>query len=84
MIWFNLFEASNLPSKKPWVTPSLFDDTGNPDIVDEWTFGQLQDRETALKTLQNHWDTWITESDFAAIAAAGRVALPQHALFFDC
>jgi aryl-phospho-beta-D-glucosidase BglC (GH1 family) len=68
---------------KPWVTPSLFDNTGNPNIVDEWTFGQLQDQKTALNTLQNHWNTWITESDFAAIAAAGRV-LAQQALFFDC
>lgn len=68
---------------KPWVTPSLFDSTGNPNIVDEWTFGELQNQNTALSTLRNHWDTWITESDFAAIAAAGRV-LAQHALFFDC
>lgn len=58
---------------KPWITPSLFDNTGNPNIVDEWTFGQFQDQKTALNTLKNHWDTWITESDFAAIAAAGRV-----------
>lgn len=56
---------------EPWITPSLFDNTGNPDIVDEWTFCQLQDRTTALSVLEKHWDTWITESDFAAIAAAG-------------
>ncbi|KAI0785373.1 exo-beta-1,3-glucanase [Irpex lacteus] len=56
---------------EPWITPSLFDNTGNANIVDEWTFGQLQDRNTALNTLTQHWNTWITESDFAAIAAAG-------------
>ncbi|KAF7799222.1 hypothetical protein EIP86_010454 [Pleurotus ostreatoroseus] len=56
---------------EPWITPSLFDNTGNPNIVDEWTFGQLQNRNTALNTLTQHWNTWITESDFAAIAAAG-------------
>ncbi|KAI0094429.1 exo-beta-1,3-glucanase [Irpex rosettiformis] len=56
---------------EPWITPSLFDNTGNPNIVDEWTFGQLQDRNTALNTLTQHWNTWITESDLAAIAAAG-------------
>jgi glucan 1,3-beta-glucosidase len=44
---------------------------GNPLIVDEWTFGQFQDHSTALAALQNHWDTWITEDDFAQIAAAG-------------
>ncbi|KAH7886065.1 glycoside hydrolase family 5 protein [Phlebopus sp. FC_14] len=63
---------------EPWITPSIFDNTGNDAIVDEWTFGQYQDYNTALGVLQNHWDTWITESDFAAIAAAGlnHVRLP--------
>lgn len=56
---------------EPWITPSLFDNTGNPNIVDEWTFCQLQDRNTAMGVLTNHWNTWITEADFAAIAAAG-------------
>ncbi|OAX40064.1 glycoside hydrolase family 5 protein [Rhizopogon vinicolor AM-OR11-026] len=63
---------------EPWITPSIFDNTGNPDIVDEWTFGQYYDRATATSVLQNHWNTWITESDFADIAAAGlnHVRLP--------
>ncbi|KAI0050559.1 glycoside hydrolase family 5 protein [Auriscalpium vulgare] len=63
---------------EPWITPSLFEGTGNTAIVDEWTFGQLQSRSTALAKLQNHWNTWITEADFAAIAAAGlnHVRLP--------
>jgi len=58
---------------QPWITPSLFDNTGNLNIVDEWTFGQLQDRTTAQQKLKAHWDTWVTEADFAAIAAAGYV-----------
>ncbi|KAI0059440.1 glycoside hydrolase family 5 protein [Artomyces pyxidatus] len=63
---------------EPWITPSLFDQTGNSAIVDEWTFGLYQNHQTALATLQNHWNTWITEADFAAIAAAGlnHVRLP--------
>ncbi|KIJ22034.1 glucan 1,3-beta-glucosidase [Paxillus involutus ATCC 200175] len=63
---------------EPWITPSIFDNTGNSAIVDEWTFGQYQDYNTALSVLQNHWNTWITASDFAAIAAAGlnHVRLP--------
>lgn len=56
---------------QPWITPSLFDATGDPRIIDEWTFGQYQDRELASKALKAHWDSWITEADFAAIAAAG-------------
>nr|GAT57439.1 glycoside hydrolase family 5 protein [Mycena chlorophos] len=63
---------------EPWITPSIFDNTGNSAIVDEWTFGQLQSHSTALSVLTNHWNTWITESDFEAIAAAGlnHVRLP--------
>ncbi|KAJ7167407.1 glycoside hydrolase family 5 protein [Mycena crocata] len=63
---------------EPWITPSLFDNTGNGNIVDEWTFGSLQDRGHARDMLTRHWNTWITESDFAAIAAAGlnHVRLP--------
>jgi len=51
----------------------LFENTGNPAIVDEWTFGQYQDPNVARAKLTEHWDTWITESDFSAIAAAGYV-----------
>jgi aryl-phospho-beta-D-glucosidase BglC (GH1 family) len=58
---------------QPWITPSLFEDTGNTNIVDEWTFGQLQDATVAKAALVKHWDTWITEDDFKAIAAAGCV-----------
>lgn len=56
---------------QPWITPSLFDNTGSPAIVDEWTFGQYQNARTAQSTLKQHWDTWITEQDFVDIAAAG-------------
>lgn len=58
---------------EPWITPSLFEQTGNNAIIDEYTFGQYQDRETAQSALQHHWDTFFTEGDFAAIAAAGCV-----------
>ncbi|KAK4688993.1 glucan 1,3-beta-glucosidase, partial [Tremellales sp. Uapishka_1] len=56
---------------EPFITPSLFDATNNDGIVDEWTFSQYQDRATATSALQNHWNTWFTESDFQQIAAAG-------------
>ena len=51
----------------------MFDGTGDPRIVDEWTFGQYQDRNVATEALEAHWNTWITEADFIAIAAAGYV-----------
>ncbi|EPQ60446.1 glycoside hydrolase [Gloeophyllum trabeum ATCC 11539] len=56
---------------EPWITPSLFDQTGNDAIIDEWTFGQYQDYNTAHSALVNHWNSWITEEDFVQIAAAG-------------
>ncbi|PFH52256.1 glycoside hydrolase family 5 protein [Amanita thiersii Skay4041] len=70
---------------EPWITPSLFDKTGDSRIIDEWTFGLFQDRTVATNALKQHWDTWITESDFAAIAAAGlnHVRLPIGYWAFD-
>ncbi|ORX38488.1 putative cellulase [Kockovaella imperatae] len=56
---------------EPWITPSLFAATGNDAIVDEWTFCSMQKYQTASAALKQHWDTWYTESDFQAIAAAG-------------
>ncbi|KAI0734298.1 glycoside hydrolase [Fomitopsis betulina] len=56
---------------EPWITPSIFESTNNTDVVDEYTLGQLIDRNWALDTLQQHWDTWITEDDFKDIKAAG-------------
>ncbi|KAK0216153.1 exo-beta-1,3-glucanase [Armillaria fumosa] len=56
---------------EPWITPSLFENTGISSIVDEWTFCEHQDTDTAGNALTEHWDTWITESDFIGIAAAG-------------
>ncbi|VDC03463.1 unnamed protein product [Peniophora sp. CBMAI 1063] len=63
---------------EPWITPSLFDDTGNSAIVDEWTFCQYQSKSVAQSKLQAHWNSWITEQDFSDIAAAGlnHVRLP--------
>ena len=62
-------------SPQPWITPSLFDNTGDSRIVDEWTFCQYQDAAVATSVLQTHWNTWITEADFVAIAAAGYISL---------
>ncbi|KAL0581059.1 hypothetical protein V5O48_000952 [Marasmius crinis-equi] len=57
---------------EPFITPTLFDNTGNDKIVDEYTFGQLApNRAQAEAALKQHWDTFITEEDFAQIAAAG-------------
>ncbi|TRM64212.1 glycoside hydrolase family 5 protein [Schizophyllum amplum] len=56
---------------EPWITPSFFEDTGNDDIIDEYTLGELMDEDEARSMLKDHWSTWITEQDFIDIAAAG-------------
>jgi len=61
----------SLDGTQPWITPSIFENTGNDAIVDEYTFGQMQDRQNALRVLETHWQTWIVEDDFRQIKAAG-------------
>ncbi|EJU03454.1 glycoside hydrolase [Dacryopinax primogenitus] len=70
---------------EPWITPSIFDNTGNSAIVDEWTFGQYMDYDTGANILWNHWGSWVQESDFEAIAAAGlnHVRIPIGFWAFD-
>lgn len=63
----------------------MFDNTNDARIVDEYTFSQYQTSDKAKAVLKQHWDTWITESDFAAIAAAGlnHVRIPIGFWAFD-
>ncbi|CAE6475138.1 unnamed protein product [Rhizoctonia solani] len=63
---------------EPWITPSLFENTGNENIVDEYTFNTLQDTSTVQRVLRQHWETWIVQDDFRQIAEAGlnHVRLP--------
>jgi aryl-phospho-beta-D-glucosidase BglC (GH1 family) len=56
---------------EPWITPSIFSGTGDDAVVDEYTYGQKYGSVEAARMLSPHWDNWITESDFAAIAANG-------------
>ncbi|KAG9036869.1 exo-1,3-beta-glucanase [Tulasnella sp. JGI-2019a] len=69
---------------EPWINPSLFNQTNNPAIIDEYTYGLYQSGSQTESILQNHWDTWITEDDFAAISQAGlnhvRIPIPYWAV----
>lgn len=49
-----------------------------PALLTNGHLERFQSRATATAVLTNHWDTWITETDFAAIRAAGlnHVRLP--------
>lgn len=68
---------------EPWITPSLFDNTGDSRVIDEWTFGQYA--SNAYGRLQTHWATFYTYGDFAAIKAAGlnHVRIPIGYWAFD-
>ncbi|OQO14942.1 hypothetical protein B0A48_00324 [Cryoendolithus antarcticus] len=53
---------------EPWITPSIFEAT--PDnVVDEYTYGAQYGWDT--DRLRDHWNTWITEDDFAEMKSAG-------------
>jgi len=51
-----------------WIVPSLFQQAGNGNIKDEWTWGQYGGSKTLL---QQHWDTWLTTSDLQQLSKAG-------------
>jgi aryl-phospho-beta-D-glucosidase BglC (GH1 family) len=53
-----------------WITPTLFLNTSNNAIVDEFTFNQFQSPAVVDSFLQQHWSTFYTEDDFRQIAAA--------------
>lgn len=54
-----------------WITPSVFDNVGRPEVVDEYTLGQTLGHDAALDVLRKHWDTWCTWQDFKKIKDAG-------------
>ncbi|KAF9525007.1 glycoside hydrolase superfamily [Crepidotus variabilis] len=57
---------------EPFISPALFQKY--PGAVDEWTLSTLMAADTAnggLNQLEDHYKTFITEDDIAAIAAAG-------------
>ena len=57
---------------EPWITPSIFSDWADGQSVkDEYTYTQTLGKDEALSRLTTHWDTFITEADITAIAAAG-------------
>ncbi|GAA5946560.1 hypothetical protein JCM3775_002138 [Rhodotorula graminis] len=72
---------------EPFITPHLFEpflDAPTP-AEDEYTLSQnLRDQGRLMSTLREHYDTFITEKDFIAIAAAGlnwvRIPVPYWAV----
>lgn len=54
---------------EPFITPSLFENTGDTRVIDEYTMGLYV--SDACSRLESHWASWITQTDFQQIAAAG-------------
>ena len=55
-------------------------------IVDEYTYAELVDPDFYKERLRTHWDTFVTEDDFATLAGAGvsHVRVPiAYWLVFD-
>ncbi|KAJ6467760.1 glycoside hydrolase family 5 protein [Mycena sanguinolenta] len=68
---------------EPFITPALFQ--AYPSAVDEWTLSSLMQQDGTLEaTMEAHYDTFVTEQDFAEITAAGlnwiRVPIPFWAV----
>ncbi|KAJ7929518.1 glycoside hydrolase [Mycena leptocephala] len=68
---------------EPFISPALFQ--AYPSAPDEWTLAALMRADGSLeKTMETHYDTFITEQDLAEIAGAGlnwvRVPIPFWAI----
>ncbi|KAI5370786.1 Putative glycoside hydrolase, family 5, glycoside hydrolase superfamily [Septoria linicola] len=59
-------------SIEPFITPSLFASYRTSDnVVDEWTLTQRLGATNAKSTLEKHYSSWVTESTFQDLQAAG-------------
>lgn len=66
-------------SIEPFITPSLFNYPLSAGVVDEWTLCAHLGSQAA-STIENHYNTFVTESTFQDIANAGldHVRIPFH------
>ncbi|CAK7225532.1 hypothetical protein SCUCBS95973_005897 [Sporothrix curviconia] len=58
-------------SIEPFITPSLFNFNSRLGIIDEYTMCSYLGTTKCASTLENHYATFVTESTFEEIAAAG-------------
>ncbi|KAI9057853.1 glycoside hydrolase family 5 protein [Trametes sanguinea] len=71
---------------EPFIVPALYEkyvNTSDP-AVDEWHLTQKLQADGAISDLEDHYKTFVTEQDFAEIAAAGlnfvRIPIPYWAI----
>lgn len=69
---------------EPFISPSLYQGVES-DPVDEYHLCKALGQESAQSLLENHWKTWIVESDFEQIASWGfnHVRIPVGYWAFD-
>lgn len=75
---------------EPFIAPALYEKylSASPQPVDEWTLSEAMAADTSsgggLQQLETHYQTFVTEQDFAEIAGAGlnfvRIPLPYWAI----
>ncbi|EPQ55353.1 glycoside hydrolase [Gloeophyllum trabeum ATCC 11539] len=71
---------------EPFITPALYQKY--PGAIDEWTLSEAMRNDTSegggIGQIEEHYNTFITEEDFAQIAGAGlnwiRVPIPYWAI----
>lgn len=56
---------------EPYITPSLFEVFGDTIPVDEYHYHQTLGKQLTASRLEQHWSSWITESDFESIKGTG-------------
>ncbi|KAI0647238.1 glycoside hydrolase [Trametes meyenii] len=59
---------------EPFIVPALYEryiNSSDGPVLDEWHLTQRLRADNALDVLEDHYKTFITEQDFAEIAAAG-------------
>ncbi|CCH44900.1 Glucan 1,3-beta-glucosidase 2 [Wickerhamomyces ciferrii] len=59
---------------EPFINPSLFEAISDDESkvpVDEYHYTKALGKDLAKERLENHWSSWITESDFESIKGAG-------------
>ncbi|KAJ2375803.1 hypothetical protein IW150_002346 [Coemansia sp. RSA 2607] len=57
---------------EPWITPSLFEQWASvpsTPVVDEWSYCEALGSSECRRRLQQHWATWIQETDIYTLAA---------------
>jgi len=54
-----------------WIKPSLYNNNGVAGGAGEWEFCQQLGKQKCQQVLNQHWDTWVTQSDLQTLKNSG-------------